>query len=633
MPALLDRRHRDPLPEVGPVPATATTGTGTVDRPPRALAGLLVSLGGGVLLVAVAYYGARLNQSWSEPLFWTGLLVLFLPVAFRLTGRQASRVERLVLVIALGLALYIVKVLLEPNAFALHDELGQFRSVADILRTGRLYSPNPVVPAYSFYPGLLTVTAALSSLSGLGIFPCGVIILALARVILVGGLFLLVERVSESARIAGLAVLIYAANPNFVFFDSQFAYESLALGLGVMTLWAATAVFNRRPGRTRAFLVVVLLDCSLIVTHHLTSYAVALAIALWAVVEAIRRRSVRDGGLFMLLAGSVVAATAAYAAWSWPETESDIGSSITGSINGLISVVAGSTPSRHPFTSAPGYTNPFLERAVGLASVGLLVVALPWGLYALWRRRPRDTGLVILSACALLYPVSLALRLTSAGSETSNRTSEFVFVALGTILALAFVTKRGSRADSRRLSILPVRLLAGLYLGLVFAGGITVGNAPYQLLPGSFRVAAANRSVDTEGVAAAHWAKRLAPGGNFLGDETDEELVTAYTRLHQERGSFANKGIGELFTSPRLGQLDRLLIKYYKLRFLVVDKRDSTQLPADGHYFEGSDPGSYSRPIPLASLTKFSHSRCLQQVFSSGHILIYDAGPISNGCK
>jgi hypothetical protein len=629
MPALLDRPYRDPLPEVSGVPATATTS----GRAPRALAGLLLSLGAGVLLVALAYYGARLNRGWAEPLFWVGLLVLFLPVALRLTGRQASREERLALVIALGLALYGVKVLLEPNAFTLHDELGQYRSVVDILRTGHLYSTNPVVPAYSFYPGLLTVTAALSSISGLGIFPCGVIVLALARVVLVGGLFLLIERVSESARIAGLAVLIYAANPNFVFFDSQFAYESLALGLGVMTLWAATGVFNRGPGRMRAFLVVALLDCALIVTHHLTSYAVALAIMLWAAAEAIRRRSVRDGGLFTLLAGSVLAATAGYAAWSWPETQSDIGSSITGSINGLISVVAGQTGGRHPFTAAPGYTNPFLERAVGLASVGLLLVALPWGLYALWRRRPRDTGLVILSVCALLYPLSLALRLTSGGSETSNRTSEFVFVALGTILAVAFVAQRGAGADSRRLSMLPVRLLAGVYLGLVFVGGITVGNAPYQLLPGSFKVAAANRSVDTEGVAAANWARRLTPGSNFLGDETAEELMTAYTQLHQERGSFANKGIGQLFTSPRVGQLERLLIKYYKLRFLVVDKRDSTQLPFDGHYFEGADPGSYTRPIPHSSLTKFSHNPCIQQVFSSGHILIYDSGPIFSGCQ
>jgi hypothetical protein len=238
-----------------------------------------------------------------------------------------------------------------------------------------------------------------------------------------------------------------------------------------------------------------------------------------------------------------------------------------------------------------------------------------------------------LGACALLYPVSLALRLTSAGSETSNRTSEFVFVALGTILAVAFVAQRGSGADSPRLSMLPIRLLAGLYLGLVFAGGITVGNAPYQLLPGSFKVAAANRSVDAEGTAAATWAKRLPPGANFLGNGTDQELITAYTRLSPQRGQFANTGIGRLFTSPVLKPFERLVIKYYRLRFLVVDKRDSEQLPADGHYFEGSDPGSYTRPIPLSSLTKFSHNPCVQQLFSSGHILIYDSGPILNGCK
>ncbi len=614
-------------------PVSAPARSRTVGPSARVLSALLVIVGLGVLLVAVAYYGARLNRSWSGPLFWVGLLVLFLPVAFRLTGGHASGGERLGLVIALGLALYAVKVLLEPNAFTYHDELGQYRSVVDILRTGRLYATNPVVPAYSSYPGLLTVTAALSSVSGLGIFTCGVVVLALARVLLVGGLFLLVERVSESTRIAGLAVLIYAANPNFVFFDSQFSYESLALGLGVMTLWAVGRVFDRGPGRIRGLLAATLFNVALIVTHHLTSYAVALAIAVWALVEGIRRRSLREGRLLTLLTGLTVGATAAYAVWSWPETESDIGSSITGSIHGLINVLTGQAGGRHPFTSAPSYGNPVLEQAVGLASVGLLILALPWGLYALWRRRPRHTGLLVLSACALLYPVSLALRLTSAGSETSNRTSEFVFVALGTILAIAFLTQRGSRADSRRVVLLPARLLAMLYLGVIFVGGITVGNPSYQLMPGHFEVSAATLSVDSEGTDAAGWTRRLPANLNFLGDENDEALVTAYTQLHPQRGEFSNTAIGELFTSPAIGPFERLLIKYDKLRFLVVDKRDSTALPADGNYFVGPNPRTSGHPIPLASLTKFSHNRCVQQLFSSGHVLVFDLGPILNGCS
>ncbi len=615
-------------------PGTASATARPLVWSPFALAGLIVTTATGVLLVAIAYHGARLNRSWADALFWVGLLVVFLPVAFRLTGRQASRDERMWLVIVVGLGLYAVKVLLEPNAFGLHDELGQFRSAVDIVRTGRLYTKNPVVPAYSFYPGLVSATAALSRFSGLGIFTSGVVILAVARVLLVGGLFLLVERVSDSPRIAGLAVLVYAANPNFVFFDSQFSYESLALGLGVLILWSLSRTFDGRSQRWGPLIVAAVLDASLILTHHLTSYVVCLVVLVWALFELVRRRSVREAGPPLLLAGLAAAATAAYAVWSWPETESDIGGSITSSINGLVNVVTGQTAVRHPYSGAAGYTNPLIEQIVGIASVALLLVALPWGLYALWRRRPSSGGLLILGLCGVLYPLTLALRLTSAGSETSNRASEFVFVGLGAMLAVAFVARLGSRAASRRISSLPWRLGATLYLGVVFAGGITVGNPLYELLPGSFQVAASNRSVDSEGVLAARWASRLGVGQAVLGDENDEVLASAYTRLKPVRGTFAGTGIGELFTSPRLGPLERLLIRYFKLRYLIVDTRDSTALPADGHYFEGGDPRSaYKHPIALRSLTKFSSERCVEQLFASDHVEIFDTQRILDGCR
>jgi hypothetical protein len=620
---------------------------------PGPLALLIVALATGILLVAIADYGARLSRGWSDPLFWTGLALLFLPAAFRLSGRKASRSERLWLVIILGLALYAVKVLLEPNAFTLHDELGQYRSVADILRTGRLYVANPVVPAYAYYPGVLSVTAALAKLSGLGIFTSAVIVIGAARVLLLGGLFLLVERVARSSRIAGLAVLVYAANPNFLFFDGQFAYESLAVGLAAMTLWAASrwlegdtadqeedtlgwapeALGLRRAARDwRDLLTAAVLDGALVLTHHLTSYAVAVAIIVWALFEAVRGRSRRPVGRLILLPAFSTAITLAYAIWSWPATQSDIGESITGSINGLISVINGQTAGKHPFTAAAGYSNPVSEKIVGLLSIGLLLAALPVSLYAVWRRRPRTAGLILLAATAILYPATLALRLTSAGSETSNRTSEFVFLGLGTVVGVAFVACQGSRLARRRTLSLSARLLATVCLGLVFIGGITVGNPLYELIPGNFEVAAGNRSVDEEGIDAARWATRLPPGF-FLADETDQELFSAYTRLVAQRGAFDGIGIGSVFTRPALGPVEIGVIRYDKLRYLVVDRRDSTALPASGGYFGGADPGGYVNPIPLRSLTKFNHARCIDRVFSSANLTIYDTQPLLNGCR
>ena len=52
-------------------------------------------------------------------------------------------------------------------------------------------------------------------------------------------LFLFLERVTRSARAAGIGVAVYACNPSFLYFDSQFAYESLALTIAAALLLVA----------------------------------------------------------------------------------------------------------------------------------------------------------------------------------------------------------------------------------------------------------------------------------------------------------------------------------------------------------------------------------------------------------
>ena len=90
-------------------------------------------------------------------------------------------------------------------------------------------------------------------------------------------LYLFVEAVSRSPRIAAMATLLYMANPSFLIFDAQFAYESLALPLALFALFC---VLRRVEGPRRdavaitiAFLITLF---SIIVTHHITSIALAL---------------------------------------------------------------------------------------------------------------------------------------------------------------------------------------------------------------------------------------------------------------------------------------------------------------------------------------------------------------------
>jgi hypothetical protein len=596
---------------------------------------LVLTSAAGVLVCALAYAGARMNAGWADAVSWIGLMIILLPATFRLLGSTARRSERLVLVGVVAVGLYTVFILLSPSMFGLHDELGAYRSVEDILRTGRLYKPpNPIDAAYSSYPGILAVTAALSRLTGLGVVPCGYVLVGVAKLLLTGGLFLFVERITRSSRVAGIAVVLYMANPNFFFFDSQFAYESLAIGIGAMALWMTSRVAEPVSGTNTDLIVALMLDAALVMTHHLTSYAVTLVVIVWATFSQFQRPRTAAAQRLLVLALFSVIMTGAYALATLKATESDIGGSIVGSLHGLINVISGNEASKHPFSSASGYANPPLEQAAGLLSVGLLMAALPFGLYAVWRRRHNGLGLLILELTALLYPASLGLRLTAAGSETSNRTSEFVFAGLATVVALTFIVLFGRVADRRDWAGRLLRLLATAYIGVAFAGGITVGTAPYDLLPTGYAVGADARSVDTEGVQAARWAGRwLAPRLNFFGDLTDGELFTAYSQLRPQSGTIGSHKLGELFTSATFGPVQRRIITYDKIRYVVVDKRDSSALPYSGSYFGDADPGTYTSPIGLRALTKFDFVPCIDRIFSSGNIVVYDTSRLLAGCR
>ena len=78
---------------------------------------------------------SRSTRSSSQALFWIGLLVIFVPIVLRLLSRSAGRSERLSLVVLLGLALYLVKIVHDPFGFTFADELVHAHNANEIVRT------------------------------------------------------------------------------------------------------------------------------------------------------------------------------------------------------------------------------------------------------------------------------------------------------------------------------------------------------------------------------------------------------------------------------------------------------------------------------------------------------------------
>ena len=94
----------------------------------------------------------------------------------------------------------------------------------------------------------------LTSATGLSEFVAGNIVIGALHALIAGALFLLYEQVADSPRVALLSVLVFAANPAFVFFDSYFAYESFALPLAASAVAAACFPNGCRGARHTACL-------------------------------------------------------------------------------------------------------------------------------------------------------------------------------------------------------------------------------------------------------------------------------------------------------------------------------------------------------------------------------------------
>jgi len=211
--------------------------------------GLLAT--GGLLLVAIADGAARSGDAWAEPLFWLGLLTIFVPLTGRLLLPGPARAERIGLIATLGAVLYLVKVLHSPVNFTFHDEFVHWSNVQNAISTGHLFVRNPVLPVSGDFPGLSSVTAATAQLAGIPIFTAGLIVIGVARLVAVLAIYLLYESVSGSSWVAGIGAALYAANPGFVFFDAQFSYESLALPFAAgqrQACWAELRVLRLHSG-------------------------------------------------------------------------------------------------------------------------------------------------------------------------------------------------------------------------------------------------------------------------------------------------------------------------------------------------------------------------------------------------
>jgi hypothetical protein len=175
-----------------------------------------------------------------------------------------------------------------------------------------------------------------------------------------------------------------------------------------------------------------------------------------------------------------------------------------------------------------------------------------------------------------------------------------------------------------------VRRRAPLVVAVAVAGatlfvfdGLANGWPPYwERLPGPHQVAGAERSVGPLEIASAQWAAaQLGPDNTFATDDGDFAVLGSYG----DQNPLSN--VAFLYTSPKLTASDIQQAADQAIRYILVDRRLSQSLPASGSYF-ADDAAVYTRPLPLADLTKFDHVADVARIYDSGDIVIYHLGTV-----
>lgn len=582
------------------------------------LAPITLSAGLGLLLCSYANALSRQMLDPSELLLWAGMLLIALPIFYRLTSRDASPGERLALVCLLGLSLYGMKLVRDAPIFIFSDEPIHAFNANQIVAHHHLFRYNPILPVTPSYPGLEGATSALMTITGLSSYWSGAVVIAVARLSLMAGLFLLFRRVSGSARTAGLAAAIYTANFNFLYWGTQFSYESLSLPIFVVMLMAIAERSATPREWARDWVAPIVLGISaIVVTHHLTSYALAafiagLGLAYWLV----------RGNWKWPNPWRYAAVTAALASvWLLLVADATFGylsPVLGGALEAIFNTASGGEPPRELFvgreSAAP--VAPVLARAIALLSIFLLLAALPFGLRNLWRRHRHKPFALVFSVAAIGFFATLALRLAPAAWETGNRAGEFLFIGLAFVLALAGLQ---NWAPWKRPWI--GRAALTVALGVVLVGDAIAG-WPWDLqLASPVRASADGGTISSPPLAVAEWARdHTVEDSRFAAATADARMLLS----PGERLALAGKhpDIEDLLQEPALSTWEIPLLQKNRIRYVVADVRNIARDSTRGYSFSTADEVLN----PRSTVIKFREIPSATRIYSSGEISVYDLG-------
>jgi len=587
----------------------------------------------GILLVGLSF---RLAASASGPMtyyvtFWLGVLPCALAVLAGLFQPGASRGRCLHLVLLFAAFSFVPKFLRNPNVPLYHDEFAHWRETADVLATGHIFQPNGLIPIIQFFPGTHVLTAAVAQITGLSIWHAAELVLVTLHVLAAVAVFLVVETLVGGPRAGGVAALVYMTNSSYMYFDTQFAYESYAicyfLWVVALTVLAARASARRR--RRGYAILAALMAGAVIVTHHLTTFAMVLVlgmVTIWTSVSRLRGWRAQPVWVWWSAWISGLGAATLWVAIAAPGTISYFSPYFGNAAHQLLgrgSAAKGPGGSRR--TLLVTSVEPAFERALTAGALLIACLLALVGLAALWRGRWRlPPPLVGLCLFGLVYFPSVLFILTPNGAEGARRSWAFTYLGFAALAALAAAVLTSRSAGRARRRFGPVAF--GVAFVVLLIGNVGGGlNDPYRF-PGPFLYGSEARSETTELQTLSRWFGAHEGRVKIVTDRFTAQPMTGYAGAFPARPSTGFPAWDLFYSAADPSPLLRSELRSSNYDYVVVDENMARYQPFTGSYFDADDPGTVglvSSRVPAAALRRFDQVPWAMKIFSSDTYAVY----------
>jgi hypothetical protein len=638
-----DTAVSQPPDDLDPAPAQS----GTRPRRLRKPAAVVLPPVGAVLILLSFHHAA--GQPAPDPLqfalFWAGFLIGMLPLVALACASHIDGATRTWALAGIGL-FGMVPRLMQPGP-AGPDEFAHTRQALEAFLTGDVGHTNYLLPITKEFPGLHQAASAIARLTGMSLWPAGLCVIVLAHVLSVLAIYQLVRMAGAPARGAAVGAVIYMLNPSWLYFNSVFSYESLALPLLLLCL-AATVAASRASQKLnlRAIAMAMLCVAVLPVVHHVTTIMLSLILILLVVarlvpfvVQTARGGRRAEGERFWPLIFILGGLLASIAFW-WSGLTSRLlgylGPELARGFGQLQKMLDGASQSSGRRSLFRNSLNPVYEIVCGYLFPFVLLALFLWSVAVLWRNRRRIGSMPwAFAVLGAMFFASLPFLLTS-GAEGAHRSWGFSFIGIAVVCGLVWPLARvpgGDDVTTRWRSMWKVFGRPGVtfgVIGILFTvlafGSAAVGVKVSHRFPGIALVGDDGRSVSRESAAVAEWLAAHAPvDTRVMTDRFSSLQIGSLGRMATLRPS-PSFPIWDLYMSAAPIRLEVLKQVFdSKIKYFVVDSRMATTRPVLGIWFTRDEPGAGGPDVfPRAAIDRFNCLPWLHAVYAAGPLTVYE---------